>query len=49
VLHKEWLQTLRFQKQQDDIGIMVHVENESQGKVDITFEFACEFATAPDA
>jgi hypothetical protein len=28
---------------------MVHVENESQGKVDITFEFACEFATAPDA
>lgn len=49
VLHKEWLQTLRFQKQQDDIGIMVHVENESQGKVDITFEFACEFATVPDA
>jgi hypothetical protein len=47
VLHKEWLQTLRFQKRQGDIGIMVNAENESQGKVDIVFEFACEFAALP--
>lgn len=47
VLHKEWLQTLRFQKRQGDIGIVVHAGNESQGKVDISIEFACEFAALP--
>ena len=44
VLPKEWLKTLRYQRRQGVIGLSVHAENEGAGKVDITFEFACEFA-----
>lgn len=44
VLPKEWLKTLRYQQRQGTNGLSVHAENEAAGKVDITFEFACEFA-----
>ena len=44
VLPKEWLKTLRYQQRQGATGISVHAENEAVGKVDMTFEFACEFA-----
>jgi hypothetical protein len=46
VLPKEWLMTLRYQKRQGVAGVSVHAENEAVGKVDITFEFACEFVVA---
>lgn len=47
VLPEEWLKTLRYQKQQGVAGISVHANNEAKGKVDIIFEFACEFVAAP--
>jgi len=47
VLPKEWLKTLRFQRRQGDTGLSVLVENEAAGKVDITFEFGCEFVAPP--
>lgn len=46
VLPKEWLKTLRYQQRQEATGLSVYAENEAVGKVDITFEFACEFAAA---
>lgn len=48
VLPKEWLSTLRYQKRQGDIGLSLVSKNEAVGKLDITFEFGCEFV-APHA
>jgi hypothetical protein len=47
VLPKEWLSTLRYQRRQGDIGISLVSKNKDVGKLDITFEFGCEFV-APD-
>jgi hypothetical protein len=44
VLPKEWLKTLRYQQQKTDTGLSVCAENEVAGRIDIMFEFACEFA-----
>jgi hypothetical protein len=44
VLPKEWLKTLRFQRRQAATGLAVQVESAGVGKLDIKFEFACEFA-----
>ena len=46
VLPKEWLKTLRYQQRQGTIGLAIRAENEATGRMDITFEFACEFAAA---
>ncbi len=43
VLPREWLTTLRYQRRYGDLGVSVHAENEVPGKIDIAFEFACEF------
>jgi hypothetical protein len=43
VLAKESLKTLRFQLRQANTGFSVQAEGAVSGKVDITFEFACEF------
>ncbi len=48
VLPKEWLSTLRYQRKQGDIGLSLVHKNEAVGKLDITFEFGCEFV-APGA
>lgn len=48
VLPKEWLFTLRYQRRQGDIGLSLVSKNEAVGKLDITFEFGCEFV-APHA
>lgn len=45
VLPKEWLKTMRFQRKQVDAGLSVTAESKAKGKLDITFEFACEFVT----
>lgn len=44
VLPKEWLKTLRYQSRQAATGLTVQAESRAEGKLDITFEFACEFA-----
>ncbi|WP_342129425.1 hypothetical protein [Hydrogenophaga sp. OTU3427] len=43
VLPKEWLSTLRYQRRQGDVGLSLLSKNEAAGKLDITFEFGCEF------
>ncbi|MGS0758882.1 hypothetical protein ACVBEH_31490, partial [Roseateles sp. GG27B] len=43
VLPKEWLKSLHFQQQQTARGISVLIKDAGVGKVDITFEFACDF------
>lgn len=43
VLPKDKLTTIHYQKQLGDIGVLVYAENESEGKLDLTFEFACDF------
>ncbi len=48
VLPKEWLSTLRYQRRQGDIGISLVSKSGGVGKLDITFEFGCEFV-APHA
>ncbi len=45
VLPKEWLATMRYQRRQGDTGLSVEATNEARGKVDLTFEFACEFVS----
>jgi hypothetical protein len=47
VLPMEWMQTLRFQRRQADTGFAARAESSAAEKVDITFEFACEFVTPP--
>lgn len=49
VLPKEWLKTLRYQRQQGGFGVAVSTEEKAVGKVDLTFQFACEFAGASAA
>lgn len=44
VLPKECLKTLRFQLRQGATALSVQAESADSGKMDITFEFACEFA-----
>lgn len=44
VLPKEWLKTLRFQLRQAATGFSVRAEIAAPGKLDVTLEFACEFA-----
>lgn len=48
VLTNEWSSTLRYQWKQGDIWLSLVSKNEAMGKLDITFEFGCEFVT-PDA
>jgi hypothetical protein len=48
VLPREWLSTLRYQRRQGNIGLSLASKKEAMGKLDITFEFGCEFV-APDA
>ena len=44
VLPKEWLKTMRYQSRQAATGVSVQAKEREEGKLDITFEFACEFA-----
>jgi hypothetical protein len=44
VLPKEWLKTLQYRSQAGATGLMVQAVGGAEGKLDITFEFACEFA-----
>lgn len=43
VLPKEWLSRLRYQIRQGGVGLTLVSKNEAAGKIDITFEFGCEF------
>lgn len=43
VLPKEWLSTLRFLSHPGGLGFAVTATAEVAGKIDLTFEFACEF------
>ncbi len=44
VLPKEWLKTLRFQLREAANGFSIQADIGNPGKVDITLEFACEYA-----
>ncbi len=45
VLPKEWLSTLRYQKRQGGMGLSLISKNGAVGKLDLTFEFGCEFVS----
>lgn len=45
VLPGRWLEILRFNAQQDNLGFSVEAINEVGERVDLTFKFACEFVS----
>lgn len=48
VLPKEYLERLRYQKFSNAIGLAIDRKNESKGKFDLKFTFACEFEVTSD-